>query len=126
MPNAAIIVLNDGTTDKSFVPQAIRSDKAIFIERSLGQGNLQSVLSLSTRRNANGTQKGVMDLSTIKPVTDSTTGVVSPDGKSLATITTSIPSNLTDAERASFMALVAAAVKHAMVSLVLRDGESIY
>lgn len=126
MPAATSVVINDGSADRTYAPQTIRSDGAVFLDRSSGQPNLFAAMTLSNRVNANNVSKGELTLNVVKGTTNSDTGITSPDGKGIAEVKFSFPPNYTTAERTELINLLVDALGNSTVLGTLRDLESVY
>lgn len=128
MPQANRISLTAG--DKTLVldPAKITGEGfCTFVEVGASQHDLEDHLIVGDKRNtSSGVHRGSINFGVVKPVTDSTTGLTSPESKCTIKMETVFPPTWTSEERADAYALALAAAAESSVMDVVVDGGSYY
>lgn len=127
MPQANLVVLNNGTADVKFKPNNKTNDGVFhFLNTEAGQADLMEHMSLSAISRMTGTSRGQLKIEVPKTVTDTDTGLKYSAGKAIAEISMKFPSNFTDTDRTVVYELLSKAIANATVTAVLKDSESVY
>lgn len=127
MPQATLVVLNNGTADINFKPNNKTNDGVFhFLNTGAGQADLMEHMSLSAISRMTGTSRGQLKIEVPKTVTDTDTGLKYSAGKAIVEISLKFPSNFTDTDRSAVYALLSDAIADTTVTTVLKNSESVY
>lgn len=125
MPQAAPVVLTDGTTPRTFTPDVINDvhGKSRFRTTDQATFGSQSVYEL-TRGFTSLNEKPKSKLEYVVSHTDSESGQVIVDHKAYVNVEATIPKGMSDSDRATLMALAKDQFDNALFAALFGTGEA--
>jgi hypothetical protein len=126
MPAFATFVLNDGTTDHTFTPVGISTEKSVLVSREgvTSAGNPTAILGLKLSNNGSAPNKATLRIN--QPIEEEVDGVTIVQDTFRFSSEWILPNRRTLAERTAFATMVGAAVSHALLDAYCEDLDPLY